>query len=1496
MKSRLLCSSVYSATLLLLALPTLASLSPSVAPLPNFDKRLESPQGKPTPTAKAAIGLLQERVPGLKVDFDAVIGSPKIVSATDGFLTGPDAGGAVGSAANLTGIAVDDPNRVTKAFIQEQSALFGHGPELLDQARVSRDYVTAHNGLRTVVWEQQLDGITIFQAVLISHTTSKGELVNISDRFVPDPNAAALRGTPDRAALVATPGVTARQAVALGAQNVGQPVEAESVLSTGDAAAGASQRQKFTATGLKGETDAQLTWLPMDKDTMRLCWDVILVTQQRGEMFRLLVDARTGEVLVRKCLTEYLTSASYRVYTSDSPSPFSPGYATPQSTQPTNVSRTLVTLSAMDTNASPLGWIPDGGNETRGNNVDAHTDKDADNSPDLPRPQGSPNRVFDFPMDLTTQDPTDYSPAAVVQLFYLCNWYHDKLYELGFTEAAGNFQDDNLGRGGFGNDAVQADAQDGGGTDNANFSTPPDGAPGRMQMYVFTGPTPRRDGDFDAEVVFHEHTHGLSWRLVGGGQALGTTQSDGMGEGWSDFYGLSLLSQAGDDVNGNYAAGGYASYKIGGPSDTQNYYFGIRRYPYTTDMKKNPLTFNDIDPAQADNCSSSAPYHTGMFGACDTSSADEVHNEGEVWCVTLWDARANLINKYGWAIGNQLILQLVTDGMKLSPPEPNFLQARDAILQADLVDTGGANSGELWAAFAKRGMGLSATSPNSTTTVGLHEAYDGGPTRRGFLDIIVNPPSDSFLISSSAQPIFVTVRDGLSVTGAVVTATIPGITNLTFRDNGQSPDVSANDGVYSALFRVPSTPGPITMIVSAKATNEIGVTNTILYTIVTPPPNDNFASATKVSAEGAAYFSNNRFATIETNEPSHAGISTAAASLWWNWTPAATTNVLIDTVGSKVDNVLAVYTGNVLSNLSAVASAQSGAQTYRSASVNFSAQAGITYRIAVASVSSNSVGSLSLHVAPGGQADTNAPLIFILNPLSGISVTNSIITVSGTASDQSVFGTGVNQVLFSVNGSTTYVAGGTTNWAALAFVQSGLNLIKVQAVDTAGNLSSPATIQVNYIVPPVLNDFFVNAIQLTNVSGSTSANTTNATKEVGEPNHAGIAGGKSVWWKFVAPSDGVLTISTTNSSFDTVLGLYTGLNVASLTPIAANDDAYDGSPGGFSLVSQPVRAGQTDYIVVDGYSGASGTVSLTYLFVPATVYHVTAGSNAGGAVQLTTINSLGGIEVLPGQSADVADGATITLSAFPSATTQFNHWSGGVSSSSNPLTMVVHNDLNLTANFNPLPFTDGFESEGLSHLSWTTAGDAPWFVQTSVVAQGQYAARSGIIADNQASSLVLTTNFGAGIGSFDYKVSSETNWDYLKFYVDGTLYKQWSGEVGWANYSFALNPGLHTLAWSYVKDPSDYSGLDAAFIDDVNLPLGGSAGGPPPQLQLQRQSDGSFSLTLTGQGNGQYVIQISTNLLDWQNLSTNTASGGVIQITLPANPANQEQFYRAFAP
>ena len=326
----------------------------------------------------------------------------------------------------------------------------------------------------------------------------------------------------------------------------------------------------------------------MNRSTMRLCWHVELTSRTRGELFRVLVDAQTGEALIRHCLTYSITEATYRVFTSDSPSPFSPGHTAPSAVQPPLVERQLVTLSALSTNASPNGWIEDGGNELRGNNVDAHLDRNDDDLADLPRPQGSPNRVFDFPMDLT-KAPSSYGNAAVVQLFYWNNWMHDKLYELGFTEAAGNFQKSNFNRGGLANDAVEADAQDGGGFDSSNFSAPSDGIPGRMQIYIFNSPSPDRDGDFDAEVLLHEYTHGLSSRLVGAGSGITELQSRGMGEGWSDFYALALLSEEKDDLDGNYPIGAYLSYQL--DKLAENYYFGIRRYPYTTALTRNPLTF-----------------------------------------------------------------------------------------------------------------------------------------------------------------------------------------------------------------------------------------------------------------------------------------------------------------------------------------------------------------------------------------------------------------------------------------------------------------------------------------------------------------------------------------------------------------------------------------------------------------------------------------------------------------------------------------------------------------------------------------------------------------------------------------------------------------------------------------------------------------------------------------------------------------------------------------
>ena len=138
-------------------------------------------------------------------------------------------------------------------------------------------------------------------------------------------------------------------------------------------------------------------------------------------------------------------------------------------------------------------------------------------------------------------------------------------------------------------------------------------------------------------------------------------------------------------------------------------------------MTKNPLTFKDIDPGQI---SSHPGVPISPLFRSNPTQADEVHSQGEVWCVTLWELHANLVGKYGWNTGNQLTLQLVIDGMKHTPPAPNFLQARDAIILADQVDNRGANAAAIWQAFAKRGMGASATAPDSSTTAGVQEAFD----------------------------------------------------------------------------------------------------------------------------------------------------------------------------------------------------------------------------------------------------------------------------------------------------------------------------------------------------------------------------------------------------------------------------------------------------------------------------------------------------------------------------------------------------------------------------------------------------------------------------------------------------------------------------------------------------------------------------------------------------------------------------------------------------
>ena len=465
----------------------------------------------------------------------------------------------------------------------------------------------------------------------------------------------------------------------------------------------------------------ELIYFPRTRSDIRTAWSVLIPEKGIGNPYEMLVDATTGEVLRRWNRLHFFggsQDATFRVFTEDSPAPGTPGTPTASTTQFPTVSRSLVTVTgASVAAASPNGWIDDGNNETVGNNVDAHTDLNADNVPDTPRPQGSPFRTFDFALDLANS-PLNSSAAAITNLFYLTNVYHDLLYSLGFDEPARNFQQNNFGNGGTGNDRVTAQAQDGATAgnpqffNNANFSTSgSDGSTGRCQMYLFNSPTPDRDGSFESDIVYHELSHGLSIRLSGG--TVSGEQSGGMGEGWGDFFGLAINGDAGDDLNGVYPTGAYVTYLLGGQQT--NYYWGIRRLPYSTNTAVNPYTYADIDPAQ---------YSAGVLtNPIIGVTPDAVHNVGEIWCLTLWECRANMINALGFSANNEM-MRLVVDGLKLMPSNPNMLQARDAILQSDLVVNGGSNSPYLWNGFAKRGMGLSASSPSGSTTTGVVEAFD----------------------------------------------------------------------------------------------------------------------------------------------------------------------------------------------------------------------------------------------------------------------------------------------------------------------------------------------------------------------------------------------------------------------------------------------------------------------------------------------------------------------------------------------------------------------------------------------------------------------------------------------------------------------------------------------------------------------------------------------------------------------------------------------------
>ncbi len=570
-------------------------------------------------------------------------GNPSSVVRTRGYLTDASSQGA---------------DAIARGFLKSHKTLYG----LSDAEIAAADgdqYRTKHNGATHITLQQRDGGRDVFGARATFTIDKSGRLVGQSGVIAPDTAVAAPARLTAADALRAAAG-------SVGASSTGQIL----IRSAGPAPVRRTVFENSFAPSLgkPSPATAELVTFPMPTGQAdRAAWRVTLEVNDTA-FYEMVVDAVNGDVLYRRNSVEHVAEG--------------------------NVFRTQNPLPANGQQITSFaGWVA--ARTTQGNNTNTYEDRDANNLPDAYRTQtpASPDPNFqrfiynwtnawELSAPGTTAGLDADRDIVATQLFYWVNFSHDYLLGLGFDAASGNFE---------GADAVQAEAYNGWGDatgtqmlcpsgtppvansalcrNNANFNTQPDGTPGRMQIYVGVAPLPVRLSEVEGDTIVHEYAHGLSRRLVGDGTMGSGTQTDGMGEGWSDFIAISIFN---DPVIFEYSGQANAA---GGVS-------GFRRVRYDTSTWK----YSDL---------------------CNAGC--ESHNDGEIWATALWNMRAKLITKYGFATGKNQAERLVVDGMKGTGTNPTFLTARDAIIAADQTNNAGANACLIWSVFAAREMGFGAT-------------------------------------------------------------------------------------------------------------------------------------------------------------------------------------------------------------------------------------------------------------------------------------------------------------------------------------------------------------------------------------------------------------------------------------------------------------------------------------------------------------------------------------------------------------------------------------------------------------------------------------------------------------------------------------------------------------------------------------------------------------------------------------------------------------------
>ncbi|MBK8846386.1 MAG: M36 family metallopeptidase [Bacteroidetes bacterium] len=613
---------------------------------------------------------------------------------------------------------------------------------------VSDDYTDSQTGLRYIYTQQSHKGIPLYNA--ISVFVAKNNTLLYSQPTIVGDLASKVNAD--------LPAVTPEAAIGYALINIGSKNFATVKLINIDSL---NNTYTYISPAISASPiKVKLVYRMMDSGVF-LAWDVSIELINEPHYWDVRVDALTGDFLDKNDWTvscnfddpnhhqhnntESICNDNINTLPAPLPLPAPPPPLGEYNVYPFPIEapsfggRTNL-INPEDLTASPFGWHDDNGvtgNEytiTRGNNVHAYEDANNDNLPGY-----SPNSAtlqFNYPVDLT-QAPLVNQDASITNLFYLNNRIHDVLHYAGFTAPAGNFQQNNYGNGGLGNDYVQAEAFDGGGTNNANFGTPADGSRPRMQMYLWTAPNPDRDGSFDNGIVAHEYGHGVSNRLTGGPSQAGCLQNaEQGGEGWSDWLALIMTIEPGDTVAGGMLtqARGIGTYALNQATTGQ----GIRRFRYSVNMAINPQTYADL-----------------------ATSGTGPHNKGEIWCDAIWDMTCFLVNDLGFnsdpsvaTAGNNIAMRLVLEGMKLQPCSPGYLDARDAILTADALLYGNAHRCRIWEAFARRGMGFSAIQGSSSSSTDQTAAFNLPP----FCLIATQPPVAAFTSNLSTIPCAGTVQ------------------------------------------------------------------------------------------------------------------------------------------------------------------------------------------------------------------------------------------------------------------------------------------------------------------------------------------------------------------------------------------------------------------------------------------------------------------------------------------------------------------------------------------------------------------------------------------------------------------------------------------------------------------------------------------------------------------------------------------------------------------